>query len=70
MKLFWTPASPFTRKVAVAARETGLWSQIEIVPTTWPLDWGYATVDFTPGLAEANPVARIPTLVTAEGASL
>ena len=40
MRLFWTPASPFTRKVCVAARELGLWQDIEGVPTTWPLDWG------------------------------
>ncbi|MFP6705768.1 MAG: glutathione S-transferase N-terminal domain-containing protein [Alphaproteobacteria bacterium] len=70
MKLFWTPASPFTRKVSIVARELGLWEQIEIIPTVWPLDWGYATVPFTAGLAEANPVARIPTLVTDDGARL
>lgn len=70
MRLFWTPASPFTRKVAVAAREVGLWDGIEIVQTTWSLDWGYRTTPFTPGLAEANPVARIPTLVTDDGVGL
>ena len=40
MKLFWTPASPFTRKVSVVARELGLWDNIEILPTTWSLEWG------------------------------
>jgi len=70
MKLFWTPASPFTRKVVVVAQSLGLWDQIEIMPTTWPLDWGYSTVRFTPGLAEANPVARIPTLITDDGDEL
>jgi glutathione S-transferase len=70
MQLFWTPASPFTRKVCVAARELGLWEAIEVRPTTWTLDWGYTTPPFTPGLAEANPVARIPTLVTDEGVAL
>jgi glutathione S-transferase len=70
MKLFWTPASPFTRKVVVAARELGLWDKIEVIPTTWPLEWGYSTVTFTPGLAEANPVARIPTLITDDGVQL
>lgn len=70
MQLFWTPASPFTRKVSVAARELGLWQGIEIRPTTWTLDWGYRTPPFTPGLAEANPVARIPTLVTDDGVPL
>ncbi len=70
MRLFWTPASPFTRKVAVVARELGLWKEMKITATTWPLDWGYATVPFTAGLAEANPVARIPTLITEDGAEL
>jgi glutathione S-transferase len=70
MQLFWTPASPFTRKVSVAARELGLWERIEIRPTTWTLDWGYTTPRFTPGLAEANPIARIPTLVTDDGVAL
>jgi len=70
MKLFWTPASPFTRKVSVAAREIGLWDEIEIIQTTWPLSWGFETVPFTPGLAENNPVARIPTLVTDAGHAL
>lgn len=70
MRLFWTPASPFTRKVSVALMETGLWDGVEIVRTTWSLDWGYRTTAFTPGLAEANPVARIPTLVTDDGAAL
>lgn len=70
MKLFWTPASPFTRKVGIVARELDLWDTIEIAPTTWSLDWGFKTVPFTPGLAEANPVARIPTLVTDQGDAL
>lgn len=70
MELFWTPASPFTRKVCVAARELGLWEQIRVRPTTWPHEWGYATVRFTEGLAENNPVARIPTLVTDAGVPL
>lgn len=70
MKLFWTPASPFTRKVSIAASELGLWDDIEIIPTTWSLEWGYRTVPFTPGLAEANPVARIPTLITHDGEAL
>lgn len=70
MQLFWTPASPFTRKVCIAARELGLWEGIEVRPTTWTLDWGYTTPRFTPGLAEANPVARIPTLVTDDGVAL
>ncbi|MBC8241913.1 MAG: glutathione S-transferase, partial [Alphaproteobacteria bacterium] len=60
MQLYWTPASPFTRTVVITARGLGLWDEIEVGPTTWPLDWGYAPVPFTAGLAEANPLARIP----------
>lgn len=70
MRLFWTPASPFTRKVCVAARETRQWDEIEIVKTTWSLEWGFKTTPYTAGLAEANPVARIPTLVTDDGDAL
>jgi glutathione S-transferase len=70
MQLFWTPASPFTRKVVIATKELGLWQRIDVKPTTWPLDWGYATVPFTAGLAAANPVARIPTLITDDGVAL
>ena len=70
MKLFWTPASPFTRKVCVSARELGLWDRIDVVQTVWPHIWATATIAFTPGLAEANPVARIPTLVTDDGEEL
>lgn len=70
MQLFWTPASPFTREVCIVARELGLWDKIDVRPTTWTLDWGYTTPQFTAGLAEANPVARIPTLVTDDGVAL
>lgn len=70
MKLYWTPASPFTRKVCVSARELGLWNKIEVIPTKWTLDWAYNTINFTQGLAESNPVGRIPTLVTNEGVEL
>lgn len=70
MKLYWTPASPFTRKVSVSAQELGISDRIEVIPTKWPLVWAYSTIPFTPGLAESNPMARIPTLVTDAGVSL
>ena len=34
MKLTFSPASPFARKVRIAAIETGLIDKIEFVPTT------------------------------------
>lgn len=70
MKLYWTPASPFTRKVSVSAQELGISDRIEVIPTKWPLVWAYSTIPFTPGLAESNPTARIPTLVTDAGVPL
>lgn len=70
MKLFWTPASPFTRKVMVSANELGLDRGIEIIPTTWPHAWGYSQVPLNRELTDASPVARIPTLITDDGVAL
>lgn len=70
MKLYWTPASPFVRKVMVAAIELGLDQRIEIRPTYWPHNWGFQTVELEPDFMAANPVARIPTLVTDDGVAL
>lgn len=67
MKLYWTPASPFVRKVMVVAIELGLDHRIEILPTYWPHNWGFQTVEMEPDFMAANPVARIPTLVTDDG---
>ena len=61
MKLYWSPRSPFVRKVMVCAHETGTASRIDIVPTL---------VDMTQpnfALMRDNPLSRIPTLVTDEG---
>lgn len=70
MKLFWTPASPFTRKVMVCAKELGLDHAIDIIPTSWPLAWGYSDVPLNRELMDASPVARIPTLITDDGVAL
>ena len=70
MKLFWTPASPFVRKVMVAAIELGLDGRIEIYPTYWPHEWGSRTIAFDPEFISANPVGRIPALITEEGVAL
>ena len=61
MKLYWSPRSPFVRKVMVCAHELGIAGRIETV---------YALV--SPGNVNAdvqkvNPIARIPTLVTDSG---
>lgn len=70
MKLFWTPASPFVRKVIVAAIELGLRDQIEIYPTYWPHEWGSRTIEFDREFVAANPVGRIPSLVTKDGIAI
>lgn len=70
MKLFWTPASPFVRKVIVAAIELNLRDQIEIHPTYWPHEWGSRTVELDPEFVAANPVGRIPALVTKDGVAI
>jgi glutathione S-transferase len=59
MKLFMSPASPFVRKVLLAACERGLFDRIEQVQTN-PHDRADA-------LVEANPLSRVPTLITDDG---
>jgi glutathione S-transferase len=64
MKLYFSSASPYVRKVMVAAIETGLDKKIEAVPTK--------VVPVTPNLdlARDNPLMKVPTLVTDGGESL
>jgi glutathione S-transferase len=64
MKLYFSPASPYVRKVRVLALETGLASDIEL-----------ATLSLTPtnpdaALCADNPVGKIPTLVRDDGSAL
>lgn len=64
MKLFFSPASPYVRKVTVLALETGLDSRIErVVAMTSP-------VQRDPGLGAENPLGKVPTLITEDGAVL
>ena len=64
MKLYFNPASPFVRKVRVLARETGLDKSIEEVVTA------VSPVQANADLAQANPLAKIPALVTDDGMAL
>ncbi len=64
MKLYYTPTSPFVRKVLVTAHELGLADRVETVflrPSPTKAD---AT------LSTANPLAKIPALITDEAAAL
>ena len=62
MKLFFSPASPYARKVLACAIARGLDSQIEIVPTNPHIS--------PPELLAANPLSKIPCLVTSDGLAL
>ena len=59
MKLRYSNASPFVRKVLVFAHEAGLAQHIKLVPTdVWAADTD---------IARDNPLGKVPTLVTADG---
>jgi glutathione S-transferase len=58
MKLAYSPASPYVRKVTVSAIKRGL--KIEL--------WKVATTD--PALLEFNALSKVPTLITDDGMKL
>lgn len=59
MKLYYSPTSPFVRKINVFAIETGLDTQIEWVNTN---PWQVEDI-----LTAENPLSQVPTLITDEG---
>jgi glutathione S-transferase len=62
MKLFFTPRSPFVRKVRVALIETGVDQSVEEIP----VDLDHPI----PDLARHNPLGKVPTLVRDDGMAL
>jgi glutathione S-transferase len=62
MKLRYHPASPYVRKCLVLAEEVGLAGRLEIVPTV--------TSDPANGLANDNPLGKIPALTPDDGETL
>ena len=64
MKLFFSPASPYVRKVLATAHELGLADQIEKLPSAA----GPVKRDQT--IIAHNPLGQVPTLLTDEGAML
>ena len=60
MKLAYSPASPYVRKVNACAIARGIDQQIE--------RWKVGTTD--PALLEFNPLSKVPTLITDDGARL
>jgi glutathione S-transferase len=59
MKLFYTPLSPYARKCRIIIIEKGMEGRVELVHTP--------PVDSPPELLAANPLARVPALVTDDG---
>jgi len=60
MKLLFSPASPYARKVTITAAVKGVADQIETVPTdTFPL--------VNEDLRRENPLSKIPVLITDDG---
>jgi len=57
MKLFYSPASPYARKVLVCAHELGLADEIETVPTSPFTDEEYRAT---------NPLGKVPALASDE----
>ena len=59
LKLWYSPASPFVRKVMVFAHETGLADSIELVPGDV---WEPQTK-----ITQDNPLGKVPALATPDG---
>jgi glutathione S-transferase len=61
MKLTFSPASPFARKVRIAAIELGLIDRIEFIPAT--VAPGQANEEYS----RITPLKKLPVLITNEG---
>ena len=61
MKLTFSPASPFARKVRIAAIELGLIDKIELVPAS--VAPGTANEDYS----RITPLKKLPVLITNDG---
>ena len=62
MQLFYSPASPFVRKVLACAIAREIDGQIDLVPTN-----AHAS---PPDLIAANPLSKVPCLITEDGMAL
>ncbi|GJD50257.1 putative GST-like protein YibF [Methylobacterium crusticola] len=64
MKIFFSPASPFVRKVMVVAHELGLADQIERLPSA------AGPVARDASIRQHNPIGQVPTFFTDDGTVL
>ena len=60
MKLAYSPASPYVRKVTACAIKRGINDKVQ--------RWKVGTTD--PALLEFNPLSKVPTLITDDGTKL
>ena len=61
MKLFFSPTSPFVRKVRICAIELGVDNQLELTASN-----AFAE----DGLREVNPLSKVPALLLDDGSVL
>lgn len=64
MKLYFSPASPFVRKVLIAAHEFGLAERIALATEA------VSPVSRNDTVATANPLGKIPALILDDGTAL
>ena len=64
MQIHFSPASPFVRKVMVAAHELGLVDRLETLPSA------AHPVNRDQSILARNPLGQVPTLVTDDGRTL
>ncbi len=64
MKLFFSPTSPYVRKCLVVAHELNLIERIQLLPSK------AHPVDRDASVIVANPLGKIPTLITDDGTAV
>ncbi len=64
MKLFYSPTSPFVRKVMVVAKELDLVDRIELLPAS------AHPINRSREIIAHNPLGQVPTLITDDGMML
>ena len=64
MKLFFSPTSPYVKKVLICADELGLSDKIELLPAK------ASPVLRDQSIVAKNPLGKVPTLLTDEGVAL
>ena len=64
MQLFYSPNSPFVRKVLIVAHEAGVLNDIEL------LDCNAHAINRDQNIIVHNPLGQVPTLLRADGSAL